>query len=170
MGARTPNTPASNPTVYRIASSSSSSPPRESRIDLNAQEQKANCQNADFHIAFLSVVCLLDLIKSSGTTGSHGHFAPARKSTLSSGEDGPCHHVLGTLHSICLKSLSDFVISLHNPQKVKLLQHLVAFIWQSRITSMDSKYTMLSLKDFYMLSLHYHWWYICGCSWPGKGY
>ena len=63
MGARTPNTPASNPTVYRIAwcssNSSSSSPPRESRIDLNAQEQKANCQNADFHIAFLSVVCLV---------------------------------------------------------------------------------------------------------------
>ena len=63
MGARTPNTPASNLTVYwtawRWASSSSSSPPRENRIDPNAQEQKANCQNADFHIAFLSVVCLV---------------------------------------------------------------------------------------------------------------
>ena len=64
MGARTPHTPASNLTVHRIAwwqaeSSSSSSPPRENRIDPNAQEQKANCQNADFHIAFLSVVCLV---------------------------------------------------------------------------------------------------------------
>ena len=44
---------------FTWCSSSSSSPPRESRIDLNAQEQKANCQNADFHIAFLSVVCLV---------------------------------------------------------------------------------------------------------------
>ena len=61
MGARTPNTPASNLTVYWIAhrwsssSSSSSPPPREYRIDPNTQQQKANCQNADFHIAFLSV-------------------------------------------------------------------------------------------------------------------
>ena len=63
MGARTPNTPASNLTVYwtawRWASSSSSSPPRENRIDPNAQEQKENCQNADFHIAFLSVICVV---------------------------------------------------------------------------------------------------------------
>ena len=63
MGARTPSTPASNLTVYRIAwwwaSSSSSSSPRKDRIDPNAQEQKENCQNADFHIAFLSVVCLV---------------------------------------------------------------------------------------------------------------
>ena len=53
MGASTPSTPASNPTVYRIAWL------WENRIDPNAQEQKANCQNADFHIAFLSVVCLV---------------------------------------------------------------------------------------------------------------
>ena len=62
MGARTPNTPASNLTLYPIAwwwALSSSSSPRENRINLNAQEQKANCQNSDFHIAFLSVVCLV---------------------------------------------------------------------------------------------------------------
>ena len=62
MGARTPNTPASNLTLYPIAwwwALSSSSSPRENRINPNAQEQKANCQNADFHIAFLSVVCLV---------------------------------------------------------------------------------------------------------------
>ena len=63
MGARTPSTPASNLTVYRIAwwwaSSSSSSTPRKDRIDPDAQEQKENCQNADFHIVFLSVVCLV---------------------------------------------------------------------------------------------------------------
>ena len=34
---------------------------------------------------------------------------------------------------------------------------------------MDSKYTMLSLKDFCMLSLPYHWWYICDADAHGLG-
>ena len=32
----------------------------------------------------------------------------------------------------------------------------------------DSKYTMLSLKDFNKLSLSYHWWYILNVRGQGK--
>jgi len=34
--------------------------------------------------------------------------------------------------------------------------------------SRDSKYTMLSLKDFSKLSLPYHWWYILDANGQGK--
>ena len=36
------------------------------------------------------------------------------------------------------------------------------------ISSKDTKYTMLSLKDFNKLSLPYHWWYILDVRGQGK--